>query len=38
MLTKGANQAGLDEPVTWHDFRRTFARDLLETGHGLVFG
>jgi integrase len=25
-------QAELDEPVTWHDFRRTVATDLLEQG------
>lgn len=36
MLKKRADQAGLDKPITWHDFRRTFAGNLLEAGHDLV--
>lgn len=36
MLDKRALQAGLDKPITWHDFRRTFAGNLLEAGHDLV--
>ena len=36
MLRKRADQAGLDKPITWHDFRRTFAGNLLEAGHDLV--
>ena len=36
MLNKRARQAGLDKRITWHDFRRTFAGNLLETGHDLV--
>ena len=36
MLDKRAHQAGLDKPLTWHDFRRTFAGNLLEAGHDLV--
>ena len=36
MLRKRAEQAGLDKPITWHDFRRTFAGNLLEAGHDLV--
>ncbi len=36
LLAKRATQAGLSEPLTWHDFRRTFAGNLLENGHDLV--
>ena len=36
MLDRRAHQAGLDKPLTWHDFRRTFAGNLLEAGHDLV--
>lgn len=36
VLDKRALQAGLDKPITWHDFRRTFAGNLLEAGHDLV--
>lgn len=36
ILDKRARQAGLDKPITWHDFRRTFAGNLLEAGHDLV--
>jgi site-specific recombinase XerD len=36
LLAKRARQAGLDKPLTWHDFRRTFAGNLLEAGHDLV--
>lgn len=35
MLTKRADQAGLDA-LTWHDFRRTFAGNLLDSGADLV--
>jgi site-specific recombinase XerD len=30
MLRKRASQAGPDKPITWHDFRRNFAGNLLE--------
>ena len=36
MLAKRAEQAGLSEPITWHDFRRTFAGNLLDNGNDLV--
>lgn len=36
MLSKRAAQSGLGKPITWHDFRRTFAGNLLEAGHDLV--
>ncbi len=36
MLEKRARRAKLDKPITWHDFRRTFAGNLLEAGHDLV--
>jgi len=36
MLAKRAEQAGLSESVTWHDFRRTFAGNLLDSGFDLV--
>jgi integrase len=35
MLRKRVDQAGL-ENMTWHDFRRTFAGNLLDTGVDLV--
>jgi site-specific recombinase XerD len=36
MLTKRLGQAGIVEPTTWHDFRRTFASNLLQRGVDLV--
>jgi site-specific recombinase XerD len=36
MLDKRAKQAGLSKPVTWHDFRRSFAGNLLDNGNDLV--
>ena len=36
MLKKRVGQARLDKPITWHDFCRTFAGNLLEAGHDLV--
>lgn len=36
MLAGRARRAGIDKPLTWHDFRRTFAGNLLEAGHDLV--
>ena len=36
MLAKRTEQAGLSESVTWHDFRRTFAGNLLGSGTDLV--
>jgi site-specific recombinase XerD len=36
MLAKRCLQAGLDKPLTWHDFRRTFAGNLLDGGVDLV--
>jgi len=36
MLAKRAEQAGLSEPITWHDFRRTFAGNLLDANNDLV--
>lgn len=36
MLAKRAEQAGLSESITWHDFRRTFAGNLLDSGADLV--
>jgi len=36
MLAGRARRAGIDKPITWHDFRRTFAGNLLEAGHDLV--
>ena len=36
MLAKRAEQAGLSESITWHDFRRTFAGNLLDNGNDLV--
>ena len=35
MLAKRASQAGVSH-LTWHDFRRTFAGNLLDNGHDLV--
>lgn len=35
MLEKRRGEAGL-RPLTWHDFRRTFAGNLLDNGHDLV--
>ncbi|MCC7359037.1 MAG: tyrosine-type recombinase/integrase [Anaerolineales bacterium] len=36
MLTKRQLQAALEQAVTWHDFRRTFAGNLLDRGVDLV--
>lgn len=36
MLDKRARQAGISAPTTWHDFRRTFAGNLLDAGIDLV--
>jgi site-specific recombinase XerD len=36
MLDKRVQEAGLAQGVMWHDFRRTFAGNLLESGHDLV--
>jgi site-specific recombinase XerD len=36
ILVKRSKQAALVEPVTWHDFRRTFAGNLLDAGVDLV--
>jgi len=36
MLAKRAGQAGLSGSITWHDFRRTFAGNLLDNGVDLV--
>lgn len=32
MLEKRSQQAGLSRPITWHDFRRTFAGNLWQAG------
>jgi site-specific recombinase XerD len=36
ILRKRALEAALSEPLTWHDFRRTFAGNLLDQGVDLV--
>lgn len=36
MLAKRLVQAGISTPTTWHDFRRTFASTLLDSGTDLV--
>lgn len=36
MLQKRAEQAGIDKPLSWHDFRRSFAGALLDAGADLV--
>jgi site-specific recombinase XerD len=36
MLDKRAAEAELSEPITWHDFRRTFAGNLLDSGSDLA--
>jgi site-specific recombinase XerD len=36
MLSKRSKQAGLAMRLTWHDFRRTFAGNLLDAGVDLV--
>lgn len=36
LLARRAKQAGLAEHLTWHDFRRTFAGNLLDNGVDLV--
>jgi site-specific recombinase XerD len=36
ILAKRFTQAGIDQTLTWHDFRRTFAGNLLDNGVDLV--
>lgn len=36
VLGKRLGQAGINQPTTWHDFRRTFAGNLLDNGQDLV--
>lgn len=36
ILAKRALQAALADPITWHDFRRTFAGNLLDAGIDLA--
>jgi len=36
ILVKRCKQAALAEPINWHDFRRTFAGNLLDAGVDLV--
>jgi integrase len=36
MLAKRAKEAKLSKSLTWHDFRRTFAGNLLDAGHDLA--
>lgn len=36
ILAKRQAQAGLTQPITWHDFRRTFAGNLLDSNVDLV--
>lgn len=36
MLAERARAAGLEKTVTWHDFRRTFASNLLDLGADIV--
>lgn len=36
ILAKRGAQASIDPPITWHDFRRTFAGNLLDRGVDLV--
>jgi len=36
MLAKRCVEAGISTPTTWHDFRRTFASTLLDSGTDLV--
>lgn len=36
MLQKRASEAGIDKPLSWHDFRRTFAGALLDAGADLA--
>ncbi len=36
MLAKRCKQANIEQPLTWHDFRRTFAGNLLDSGVDLV--
>lgn len=36
MLAERATAAGLDKPVAWHDFRRTFASNLLDNSVDIV--
>jgi integrase len=35
-LVRRGEDAKLSQPVTWHDFRRTFAGNLLDSGAALV--
>ena len=36
ILGRRRRQAGLEDAITWHDFRRTFAGNLLDAGVDLV--
>jgi site-specific recombinase XerD len=36
ILAKRCKQANIEQPLTWHDFRRTFAGNLLDSGVDLV--
>lgn len=36
VLAKRCSQAGIVQPMTWHDLRRTLAGDLLDSGADLV--
>jgi integrase len=36
ILIKRAEEAGITSPLTWHDFRRTFAGNLLDAGEDIA--